>query len=171
MDIFESIAGQIAAGVLLISLIGLVTATFVFSVLTRKTLKKSYKELDALLRSRINSEMHNHNTIMALSDSNSKHATLEHKELSKEHTEIRMSIRELGEMLRNQMAESSEYERDITESRMFSGEIGTLSDTVKKQQVRIAQLRKKIDEERSVCEKLNAENREFRNQLTEMKER
>ena len=110
MDIFESIAGQIAAGVLLTSLIGLVTATFVFSVLTRKTLKKSYKELDALLRSRINSEMHNHNTIMALSDSNSKHATLEHKELSKEHTEIRMSIRELGEMLRNQMAESSEYE-------------------------------------------------------------
>ena len=82
-----------------------------------------------------------------------------------------MSIRELGEMLRNQMAESSEYERDIAESRMFSGEIGTLSDTVKKQQVRIAQLRKKIEEERSVCEKLNAENREFRNQLTEMKER
>lgn len=175
-NFFGSVAGDILISVVSSAVTSLMATVIMYFAFLKKIPEKTRDKIDRLLNDRLNYETTNHDAVMTSLDSNSKHATLEHKALSSEHnnlsaehTQIRLSIQETAGILREERAVREERAKHMTGSQKeIQGHVDgirALSDVMGKQQVKIAQLRKELAQAKTQCQELRAENQELREAL------
>ncbi|MFQ8601169.1 hypothetical protein [Hominenteromicrobium sp.] len=159
---FDSTIWDILIGLVSSAVTSLIATVIMYFAFLRKIPEQTRDKIDKLLNDRLNYETTNHNAVVTSLNSNSQHNTLEHKDLSREHTEIKMSILETTNILREDRAVKAEREKHMTGSQKeIQGHVDgiqTLADVMGKQQMRIAQLKKELTQ-------VKIQNRELREEL------
>lgn len=173
-NFFGSVAGDILISVVSSAVTSLMATVIMYFAFLKKIPEKTRDKIDQLLNDRLNYETTNHNAVLSSMDSGFRHAVLEHKDLSKEHTEIKMSIRDTADILREERAVREERAKHMTGSQKeIQGHVDgirALSDVMGKQQVRIAQLRKELAQAKTQCQEWRAENQELKAENQELRE-
>ena len=169
---FDSVIGNVLINLVSSAVTSVIATVIMYFAFLKKIPERTRDEIDQLLNDRLNYETTNHNTVMTTLNSNSQHATLEHKDLSKEHTEIKMSIRDTADILREDRAVREEGAKHMTGSQKeiqnHVDGIQALADVMGKQQVEITQLKRKLAQTKIQCQELKIQNRELREELEQM---
>lgn len=170
---FDSVIGNVLINLVSSAVTSVIATVIMYFAFLKKIPERTRDEIDQLLNDRLNYETTNHNAVMTSLNSNSKHATLEHKDLSKEHTEIKMSIRDTADILREDRAVREERAKHMTGSQKeiqnHVDGIQALADVMGKQQVEITQLKRKLAQTKIQCQELKIQNRELREELEQMR--